>query len=150
MAASAGTPDTEARGGSVLRTRQEVIAYLNTFKGPQGKCARLEQLRWLIDNGATEQRGGGSPKVATSGTSDPTASGAVAYSRQLAELRALEDEIGNVGELCGRVTHGDLLDNYYLTSGDVMWSQLAPEYDVDVRTMYNWRDQAVAELEWLL
>lgn len=129
-------------------TAEECKTYLETFKGPLGKCARLGELYFIV---GTVSRGW-RPESAhgKAGIGDPTMSAALTAGENERRIADLEDEIGRVGELCLRVTHGDVIDNYYLTDEDVVWSQLANEYGVTVRTLTDWRNAACDELAKLI
>lgn len=131
-------------------TREEVRAYMRTFRGPGGKCARLGQLRYLIDSGNTE---GGGDRLAVSGGSvsrDGVFARAASLSEQVDEANRLEDEIGHVGSLLRQVDHGDMLDSLYLVEDVPLLSALASEYGVSKQTIVAWQNRAFDQLAYLL
>lgn len=135
----------------------EMGAYLLTFKGRTGKCARLAELADLLDNGGIGWRSG--MPVHSTGPTDPTyalALESITRCGALAEeRRAIEAELSRVGSDLARVSHGTLLDDYYLTAEDVSWQQVCDWYneehgtDYALRTIYRWRDAALEELAGL-
>jgi hypothetical protein len=125
-------------------------AWLESFRGPHGLCAILEECvreEQAIDECMVQGRSSG-VHVRGGTTSDPTASAALSLierRRRVSERReGLERQMETVGVVLAQCPHGDVLDNYYLQpDDDITWSALAGEYGVNTRTILRWRDSAV-------
>lgn len=129
-------------------------AYLLSFKGANGHCARLGELKSRLA-AMDESPARTSPGITMGhggGASDPTQRDALALIRRKErlskEIDELETLIGNVGSLMRSAPHGELVIDYYLDEkGDITWGMLALEADVTLRTMFRWRDACLAWIE---
>lgn len=136
-------------------TQSRVAAWLLGFKGPRGKCARLEQVTAELADvrgGAAIPYGHSGIGRSPSGTaSDPTGRAALAMMHRAEQLEAeasdISDEIGAAMELLARCPFGDTLSDYYLEpDGGITWASLANEDGVSTRAILKRR---AAALEWL-
>lgn len=134
---------------------QSAEAWLLGFRGPFGKCARLElDLQRLADmDSEIPMPGCGSNGVHVSGgsVSDPTecaaASLSAARERLQSEADSLMDEIAEAGIALRECPHGELLDAYFLQPDErVTVGLVADELGISHRTAWRWKSEALA---WL-
>ena len=129
--------------------------WYESFRGPSGVCGQLADCAVRISLAQTggRERSGQNVSVRSSNISDPTQTAALtgmaraeSLSRRYDELAAL---IARAAEIAHSVTHGQVLDDYYLVEdgGRVTWTLLAAEYGCGARTLMRWRDEACAEID---
>lgn len=130
-----------------------VVAWLLSFKGPNGMLARLESLYSELEALEAEPArlpggmGGGGGR----GVSDPTARDAAALIRRKERIEGdaaeCEAQLSLLADALGACPHGDVVGDYYLdASGNITWLILANDAGVNERTVQRWRDETVERL----
>lgn len=121
------------------------------YRGPNGKCARLERLRReLASSDPYTVRNSDGVKVSGGTTGDPTMHAALVdmYRRdKLAlDVSTLEDDIGAAAAKLMRTRHGDVMLDYYMSTDQyITWQSLANELGVALRTVLRWRIESLSE-----
>lgn len=130
-----------------------VVAWLLSFKGPNGVLARLESLYRELEALEAEpaRLPGGMGGKGGGGVPDPTFGNAVALiaRRERVEVHIAECEaqLSLLADALGACLHGDVVGDYYMdASGKITWMVLADDAGVNERTVQRWRDETVKML----